>query len=264
MEGVKRDRRVEFGCNMFFFFSSRRRHTRYISVTGVQTCALPISLYNSVVAEIKPGSYFMKVCKRLDGPKYVDCDQSDAPFSIVAAKTTTTLSAISGVQPASYIAFKGQKNIPFTAVNLSASGGDAVISSLTVERTGFANDAAFARVAVLDEGGNILGSGLLGTNHQSVIVSPLYIEDGQTKKITIAADRSTVNGYGGQVAYFSLMGINSSADVIKGLPITGAGHTISDAGVGEVGYFSRIDQMANVLQSAKGLLEKMLETLKNW
>ena len=26
----------------YFFFSSRRRHTRYISVTGVQTCALPI------------------------------------------------------------------------------------------------------------------------------------------------------------------------------------------------------------------------------
>ena len=26
----------------FFFFSSRRRHTRCLSVTGVQTCALPI------------------------------------------------------------------------------------------------------------------------------------------------------------------------------------------------------------------------------
>ena len=25
-----------------FFFSSRRRHTRYGTVTGVQTCALPI------------------------------------------------------------------------------------------------------------------------------------------------------------------------------------------------------------------------------
>ena len=35
---------------LFFFFSSRRRHTRYISVTGVQTCALPISnlLENSI------------------------------------------------------------------------------------------------------------------------------------------------------------------------------------------------------------------------
>src|SRR3546814_5156415 len=33
-------------CNLyyFFFFSSRRRHTRCALVTGVQTCALPISL----------------------------------------------------------------------------------------------------------------------------------------------------------------------------------------------------------------------------
>src|SRR3546814_7652182 len=29
---------------MRFFFSSRRRHTRCALVTGVQTCALPISL----------------------------------------------------------------------------------------------------------------------------------------------------------------------------------------------------------------------------
>src|SRR3546814_4498893 len=28
-----------------FFFSSRRRHTRCALVTGVQTCALPISIY---------------------------------------------------------------------------------------------------------------------------------------------------------------------------------------------------------------------------
>src|SRR3546814_8859330 len=28
---------------LFFFFSSRRRHTRCSLVTGVQTCALPIS-----------------------------------------------------------------------------------------------------------------------------------------------------------------------------------------------------------------------------
>src|SRR6056297_3685571 len=27
-----------------FFFSSRRRHTRFSGVTGVQTCALPISV----------------------------------------------------------------------------------------------------------------------------------------------------------------------------------------------------------------------------
>ena len=32
-----------------FFFSSRRRHTRSISVTGVQTCALPILNPESIV-----------------------------------------------------------------------------------------------------------------------------------------------------------------------------------------------------------------------
>src|SRR3546814_10349441 len=32
----------------FFFFSSRRRHTRCALVTGVQTCALPISWLQSI------------------------------------------------------------------------------------------------------------------------------------------------------------------------------------------------------------------------
>src|SRR3546814_6202190 len=34
-------------CFFFFFFSSRRRHTRCALVTGVQTCALPISRVSS-------------------------------------------------------------------------------------------------------------------------------------------------------------------------------------------------------------------------
>src|SRR3546814_16594812 len=38
--------------SLFFFFSSRRRHTRCALVTGVQTCALPISLVGTLAAEI--------------------------------------------------------------------------------------------------------------------------------------------------------------------------------------------------------------------
>src|SRR3546814_11701268 len=34
---------------LFFFFSSRRRHTRCALVTGVQTCALPIYSWNRSV-----------------------------------------------------------------------------------------------------------------------------------------------------------------------------------------------------------------------
>src|SRR3546814_7237236 len=36
--------RVSMLIHIFFFFSSRRRHTRCALVTGVQTCALPISI----------------------------------------------------------------------------------------------------------------------------------------------------------------------------------------------------------------------------
>src|SRR3546814_3561029 len=37
-----------------FFFSSRRRHTRYALVTGVQTCALPICLRPRELEEFAP------------------------------------------------------------------------------------------------------------------------------------------------------------------------------------------------------------------
>src|SRR3546814_7448913 len=36
---------------LYFFFSSRRRHTRCALVTGVQTCALPISGIHRLGAE---------------------------------------------------------------------------------------------------------------------------------------------------------------------------------------------------------------------
>src|SRR3546814_3336324 len=44
--------RVISVCVCIFFFSSRRRHTRCALVTGVQTCALPISLRLCCIAPI--------------------------------------------------------------------------------------------------------------------------------------------------------------------------------------------------------------------
>src|SRR3546814_2877100 len=43
---------------LLFFFSSRRRHTRCALVTGVQTCALPISWVN---AGIRPSTVFVPI-----------------------------------------------------------------------------------------------------------------------------------------------------------------------------------------------------------
>ena len=52
-----------------FFFSSRRRHTRYISVTGVQTCALPICFaiaggFDNLI--VRPALAIAKSCEKLE------------------------------------------------------------------------------------------------------------------------------------------------------------------------------------------------------
>src|SRR3546814_4438554 len=49
----------------FFFFSSRRRHTRCALVTGVQTCALPISRQWQVVRCVAAGTIEAEAFHRL-------------------------------------------------------------------------------------------------------------------------------------------------------------------------------------------------------
>src|SRR3546814_9310387 len=57
---------------LLFFFSSRRRHTRCALVTGVQTCALPISREVYAYAASKAAIHWMvkSLAKRL-GPENI-------------------------------------------------------------------------------------------------------------------------------------------------------------------------------------------------
>src|SRR3546814_9473969 len=69
---------------LFFFFSSRRRHTRCALVTGVQTCALPISPDGFILAfkrvkkdywDHRTGeTFFHKVGAVLEMPRS-ECDE---------------------------------------------------------------------------------------------------------------------------------------------------------------------------------------------
>src|SRR3546814_2207306 len=54
---------VVYVYSVFFFFSSRRRHTRCALVTGVQTCALPIymaswvSMWSTNITVVSPHQF---------------------------------------------------------------------------------------------------------------------------------------------------------------------------------------------------------------
>src|SRR3546814_2327878 len=56
----------------FFFFSSRRRHTRCALVTGVQTCALPIS----GPALVRDARYY-ELRREIEEHYYDECEMLD-------------------------------------------------------------------------------------------------------------------------------------------------------------------------------------------
>src|SRR3546814_2194186 len=60
-----------------FFFSSRRRHTRCALVTGVQTCALPISIRRMVPAH----------AREIDGHDGWQVEAEDRPDGVILTVT---------------------------------------------------------------------------------------------------------------------------------------------------------------------------------
>src|SRR3546814_8190584 len=61
----------------FFFFSSRRRHTRCALVTGVQTCALPISHRRGAAVAIA----FAIIADHIDGGGVARFEQEFAAYA---------------------------------------------------------------------------------------------------------------------------------------------------------------------------------------
>src|SRR3546814_14098461 len=72
---------VALCCIYYVFFSSRRRHTRCALVTGVQSCALPIS---GVVHTLRA---IPEACARLQGEFTGDAAQ---PYRFAAVRTSAT------------------------------------------------------------------------------------------------------------------------------------------------------------------------------
>src|SRR3546814_6596228 len=72
---------IDIVCDIsYFFFSSRRRHTRCALVTGVQTCALPISGAEPVIRRLRESL----IAEHLDVPYYSADDKQDIRDAYVA------------------------------------------------------------------------------------------------------------------------------------------------------------------------------------
>ena len=133
-------------------------------------------------------------------------------------------------QPANSMAPQGAARVPFTKVVLTAGNdGDVAVSGLVVERTGLAADAAFSEAVLLDESGVQIGiAKTFNSDHRVTLGDSFIIPKDTSRTLTIAGNMTADNSTrAGQVAYLSLVGVNTTATVTGSLPISGAGQTIN-------------------------------------
>lgn len=151
-----------------------------------------------------------------------------APSVTVPSGSGLTV-ALAANQPVASLAPADATRIPFTVVTLTAGASDVSVSSLTVERTGLATDAALSGVVLLDENGNQMGiAKTLSSDHRANIGDPFVVKAGQSRTLTIAGNRASAGSLGGQTISLSLVAVNTSAAVNATLPMTGTSHTVNE------------------------------------
>lgn len=141
-----------------------------------------------------------------------------------------TLKVEAGSHPAASLFPTNATRLPFTQLKFTAPlDQDVTVTSLVVERTGLANDSAFGGVVLVDENGVQLGiAKTLNSVHQATLTEDFVVKAGQSRTMTLAGNASTDNtNYTGQIAYLSLVSVNTTVPVSGSLPVTGVGHTVN-------------------------------------
>ncbi|MHB1118343.1 MAG: peptidoglycan-binding domain-containing protein, partial [Minisyncoccota bacterium] len=167
-------------------------------------------------------------CTSMVGFSPTTGQKCDTTVAVTPAGAGVTVAV--GVQPSNGLAIKGASRVAFTTFTLTAGSSDVVVNGVTVQRTGAAQDAAFAGVALLDQDGSQLDiAKTFGSTHMATIGGTFTVKAGTTKTLTVAGNMaSDLSSYAGQVATLSVTAVNTTATVTGALPITGSSQTMNN------------------------------------
>ncbi|OGE84579.1 MAG: hypothetical protein A2846_04885 [Candidatus Doudnabacteria bacterium RIFCSPHIGHO2_01_FULL_49_9] len=145
--------------------------------------------------------------------------------------STGTLSvSLASDTPAAGIALKSAARVPFTKIMLSASGGDVVIDSWVVERTGIADDASFSSLDIVDVATNatINESGkTLSSESLANFTEDYLVKSGETKYVMLAGNIAAAPG-SGEMPTLTLKTLAlKGGSLVGSFPITGNAMTIN-------------------------------------
>lgn len=165
------------------------------------------------------------------GSDITDPNATFPPTGVVSEGTLTV--SLAADTPAATVVPENAARVPFTKINLTATGGDVVVDSLTVQRTGLvAQDGAFSSINVVDVDTNetVATDKTLSSSHEATINDDITVESGTTKSIMLVGNMaSSLDSYDGEVPTLSLvsMTLKDDATLNATLPIEGNPMTLN-------------------------------------
>ena len=149
-----------------------------------------------------------------------------------AASSVTTEDALTismPAQPAPTLAVENALYVPFTNITLTAGSKDVEVKSVTITRTGFSKDKAFADAELMDEDGGVISTAYFRSNHHATFIDSFTVPAGTSKTVTLAGDMaSDLTNYAGQQAFLRLDAVEASSPVVGTLPVQGTGQWTND------------------------------------
>lgn len=145
-----------------------------------------------------------------------------APAAPVAVGSGLTVTAPVD-QPAASLAPGSAARVPFVKAILTAStDGDVTVKSITVERTGLADDANFDGILLLDQDMTQIGlSKTLSSEHKVILNESFVVKAGTSKTITVAANM-IASPSAGQLAKLAIKSVDAGTSAVNGtFPIEG-------------------------------------------
>lgn len=171
-----------------------------------------------------------------------DRDAYNAGTDVTTGGETTTTTTSTGTltvtlaadTPAAGIAVENAARVPFTKVNLTATGGDVIVDSFIVQRTGtVAQDADISSVDIIDGDTNMpinVTSKTFNSLHQATFTDDVTIKNGTTKSLIVTANMpSSLDSYSGETPSLTLASVTLKGDATLNatLPITGNAMTLN-------------------------------------
>ena len=128
--------------------------------------------------------------------------------------------ALASDTPVSGAAVAGAARVPFTKINLTATGGAVTITGLKIQRGGLSDDATLTSVMLIDLADNsqIGLNQTLDATHQLTFPDTITIPAGTTKSIMIAANIPTaavLAAMAGQMVSLSVIGVTTTSSVCR-------------------------------------------------